>query len=135
MDKNLSEARKAIRTLQKEVEYLRTALAPFACLSRSELSAGDVNRARRTMRRKARSEIMSKGQPNMRDLIADPKFNAANAIPFAFQEGNVVKRRCDYVFAGVVLAVFRDRSGSPRYAVENEDGIIHIFDGHQLELA
>ena len=51
MDKNLSEARKAIRTLQKEVEYLRTALSPFACLSHSELSAGDVNRARRTMRR------------------------------------------------------------------------------------
>jgi hypothetical protein len=56
-------------------------------------------------------------------------------IPFVFQEGDmVVKRKGDYVFAGVVLAAFRKRSGAPRYVVENEDGICFIFNGDQLEL-
>lgn len=64
----------------------------------------------------------------------DPKFNAANAIPFAFKTRDaVVKRGGDYSFYGIILSAFRKRSGSPRYVVENEDGIVHIFNHDQLE--
>lgn len=71
----------------------------------------------------------------MRDLLGDPKYKSANAIPFAFRDGDpVIKRRGDYVFEGVVLAAFRKRSGSPRYVVENSDGIVHVFNHEQLEL-
>ena len=70
----------------------------------------------------------------MRDVTRDPKYKSANAIPFAFVEGDhVMKKRGDYTFCGVVLAAFRKRSGSPRYAVENEDGLVHIFNHEQLE--
>lgn len=66
----------------------------------------------------------------------DPKYKTANNIPFGFHDGDhVVKDNGDYVFRGVVLAAFRKRSGSPRYAVENEDGLIHIFNHSQLRLA
>jgi hypothetical protein len=59
----------------------------------------------------------------------------ANAIPFSFHEGDrVAKRGGDYSFVGVVLAAFSKRSGSPRYAVENDAGLIHIFNGEQLVL-
>ena len=72
----------------------------------------------------------------MRDVQRDPKYKAANAIPLAFHEGDHVKKRVgDYRFEGVVLAAFRKRSGSPRYAVENEDGLIHIFNHEQLQVA
>jgi len=47
----------------------------------------------------------------------------------------VRKRSGDYSFDGVVLAAFRKRSGSPRYAVENGDGLIHIFNHEQLQIA
>lgn len=72
----------------------------------------------------------------MRDVTRDPKYKSANAIPMAFKEGDaVLKRGGDYDFDGVVLAAFRKRSGSPRYAVENEDGLIHIFNHDQLEFS
>lgn len=71
----------------------------------------------------------------MRDSTKDPKYKAANAIPFAFYGGErVIKRNGDYTFEGVVLVAFRKRSGSPRYAVENDEGIVHIFNHQQLEL-
>jgi hypothetical protein len=71
----------------------------------------------------------------MRDVTRDQKYRAANAIPFFFHEGDrVAKRGGDYSFVGVVLAAFSKRSGSPRYAVENDDGLIHIFNGEQLVL-
>jgi hypothetical protein len=71
----------------------------------------------------------------MRDVLRDPKYNPAKAIPFSFYEGNrVAKRGGDYSFVGIVLAAFSKRSGSPRYAVENDDGLIHIFNGEQLVL-
>ena len=70
----------------------------------------------------------------MRDPTKDPKYKAANAIPFAFSEGDLVIKRKGYKFYGVVLSAFRNRSGLPRYVVENEDGIIHIFNADQLEL-
>jgi hypothetical protein len=71
----------------------------------------------------------------MRDVLADPKYKRDNNIPFAFNEGErVVKRTGDYLFFGVVVAVFRNRSGSPRYVVENDAGILHIFNHNQLKL-
>lgn len=36
--------------LTKEIEKLRSALAPFASLGRNELTPGDFNKARRTLR-------------------------------------------------------------------------------------
>lgn len=39
----------------------------------------------------------------------------------------------DYAFVGYVT-VIRKRNGEYRYAVENADGMIHIFNASQLEL-
>lgn len=70
----------------------------------------------------------------MRDVTEDPKYNAANNVPFVFHEGEWVEKISgDYTFTGIVVARFRKRSGSPRYVVENEDGVIHIFNHNQLE--
>lgn len=72
----------------------------------------------------------------MHNLAKDPKYNSSNAIPFAFKEGDIVRKTSgDYIFEGIILCAFRKRSGSPRYVVENEDGIIHIFNHSQLEFA
>lgn len=71
----------------------------------------------------------------VRDVTRDQKYKAANAIAFAFHEGDhVIKRGGDYTFDGIVLSAFRKRSGSPRYVVENEAGILHIFGVSQIEL-
>lgn len=70
----------------------------------------------------------------MRDLLKDPKFEIGRAVSFVFREGDrVIKRDDDYIFAGVVIAAFRKRDGSPRYAVENDEGVIHVFDQGRLE--
>lgn len=37
------------KALKKQVEKLRNALAPFACLGAKELRPGDTNRARRAL--------------------------------------------------------------------------------------
>lgn len=71
----------------------------------------------------------------MRNITQDPKYISANAIPFAFNEGDWVTKIKGYRFHGVILSCFRNRSGSPRYNVENDDGIIHIFNHEQLQLA
>ena len=64
----------------------------------------------------------------------DPKYKDSNAIPFAFGEGDmVVKRDGDYVFRGMIVGMFRKRSGAPRYNVENEDGVVMIMNHTQLE--
>lgn len=56
-----------------------------------------------------------------------------NILP-KFQSGDVVQKVTgDYKFVGNVT-VIRKRSGEYRYAVENDDGMIHIFNGSQLEL-
>ncbi len=44
----------------------------------------------------------------------------------------VSKDSGDYRFEGVVVAVFRKKSGLWRYVVENPEGILHIFSGTQL---
>jgi len=70
-----------------------------------------------------------------RDFTKDPKYRSYNEVPYAFEEGNrVVKHTGDYFFRGIVLARFRKRSGVPRYNVENDDGVIHVFNHDQLEL-
>lgn len=44
----------------------------------------------------------------------------------------VIKEGGDYVFEGIVLSVFKKLSGKVRVAVENKDGLIHIFNPEQL---
>lgn len=46
---NLSQLRAENKALKKQVEKLRDALAPFACLGVKELRPGDTNRARRAL--------------------------------------------------------------------------------------
>jgi hypothetical protein len=71
----------------------------------------------------------------VRNLTTDPKYNSNNAIPFAFNEGDfVIKDTGDYLFDGIVMCRFRKRSGTPRYVVENEAGIVHVFNHTQLKL-
>jgi len=38
----------------------------------------------------------------------------------------------DYKFKGTVVSVFKKLSGKVRVVVENEDGILHIFNPEQL---
>ena len=71
----------------------------------------------------------------MPNLQTDSKYKSANEIPFAFIEGDIVAKEVDdYTFKGMVISVFRKRSGSPRYVVENAEGIVHIFKHNQLYL-
>jgi len=44
----------------------------------------------------------------------------------------VYKHGGDYSFRGQVRAVFAKKSGAIRVVVENEDGILHIFNEMQL---
>jgi hypothetical protein len=45
---------------------------------------------------------------------------------------HVVKRGGDYMFKGEVRAVWRKRHGLLRYNIENDDGLVHIFNESQL---
>ncbi len=44
----------------------------------------------------------------------------------------VIKTGGDYVFRGEVVAAFHKRSGALRVVVENDDGILHVFNPAQL---
>lgn len=47
--------------------------------------------------------------------------------------GTIVEKTAgDYTFAGVIVAAFKKHSGHWRYVVENDAGILHIFNGRQL---
>ena len=46
---------------------------------------------------------------------------------------SVYKTGGDYRFRGVVVSVFKKRSGIIRCVVENDEGILHIFSPKQLE--
>ena len=46
----------------------------------------------------------------------------------------VYKSGGDYRFSGAIVAVFQKLSGLTRYVVEDERGILHIFNGNQLKL-
>ena len=41
----------------------------------------------------------------------------------------------DYTFVGIIVAYFPKRNGNIRCVVENDDGILHIFNPKQLEFA
>lgn len=45
----------------------------------------------------------------------------------------VAKVGGDYSFIGTVRTRFTKKSGEIRYAVENEDGVLHIYSGKNLE--
>jgi hypothetical protein len=50
-----------------------------------------------------------------------------------FEVGDkVIKEGGDYTFNGVVVAAFHKLSGVERFAVENKEGLVHIFNGKQL---
>jgi hypothetical protein len=44
----------------------------------------------------------------------------------------VIKDGGDYAFEGVVIAVFKKRSGAVRYAVEDDRGLVMIMNLQQL---
>lgn len=46
----------------------------------------------------------------------------------------VAKDSGDYYFSGYVVAAFEKLSGIERYVVENEDGMLFIFNEKQLEM-
>lgn len=48
---------------------------------------------------------------------------------------DVEKLGGDYVFRGTVQSVLRKRSGVIRYVVEDDRGILHVFNGRQLIFA
>lgn len=48
------------------------------------------------------------------------------------KQGDFVRKPKGYRFDGVVLAAFTNTTGGERVAVENGDGMIHIFDVKQL---
>ena len=51
-----------------------------------------------------------------------------------FEIGDEVKKTGgDYFFKGIVVASFKKISGEVRVVVENDDGILHIFNEKQLE--
>jgi hypothetical protein len=62
----------------------------------------------------------------MGDQNTDPTFQAGDAVE---------KVGGDYRYAGVVVGVVVKRSGQVRYVVEDDRGLLFIFNGRQLRLA
>lgn len=53
---------------------------------------------------------------------------------YGLKEGDeVIKDKGDYTFEGKVVSVFYKLNGSIRVVVENEAGILHIFNPLQLK--
>ncbi len=46
----------------------------------------------------------------------------------------VYKDSGDYTYNGVVVSIFQKRSGVVRLVVENDDGMLFIFNENQLKL-
>jgi hypothetical protein len=40
----------------------------------------------------------------------------------------------DYVFVGVIVAVFKKLSGAERYVVEDDRGVLHVYSAKNLKL-
>lgn len=55
-------------------------------------------------------------------------------MKFFYNGDDVIKAGGDYRFEGVVVATFAKRSGAVRYVVEDDRGLLFIFNGGQLEL-
>jgi hypothetical protein len=49
-----------------------------------------------------------------------------------FEIGDIVRKVKGYRFVGTVVSSFVKRDGQRRYVVENDDGLLHIFNGSQL---
>ena len=53
----------------------------------------------------------------------------------SFEVGQrVIKDSGDYTYNGIVVSVFAKRSGAVRLVVENDDGMLFIFNEKQLKL-
>ncbi len=51
-----------------------------------------------------------------------------------YKVGDKVRKTSgDYKFSGTVVSVFFKKSGAVRYVVENDDGLLFIFNGSQLD--
>ena len=46
---------------------------------------------------------------------------------------HVIKDSGDYIFEGVIIAVFKKRSGAIRFAVEDDRGVVMIMNSQQLK--
>lgn len=53
-------------------------------------------------------------------------------VKFAIND-HVIKDSGDYRYKGHVVSVFEKMSGAVRYVVENEDGMLFIFNEGQLK--
>ncbi len=52
-----------------------------------------------------------------------------------YKVGDKVRKTSgDYKFSGTVVSVFAKKSGAVRYVVENDDGLLFIFNVSQLEI-
>jgi hypothetical protein len=49
-----------------------------------------------------------------------------------FHIGDIVRKKKGYTFEGPVVSVFKKTDGKTRYVVEDDRGILHIFNGDQL---
>jgi len=47
---------------------------------------------------------------------------------------SVIKMSGDYKFKGEIVSIFAKRSGNMRLVVENDDGLLFIFNATQLKL-
>jgi hypothetical protein len=52
--------------------------------------------------------------------------------PLTLKVGDKVEKIKGYTFVGYVVSVVKKRDQSLRYVVENQDGILHIFNRLQL---
>lgn len=54
----------------------------------------------------------------------------------SFEVGQrVIKDSGDYTYNGIIVSIFEKRSGAVRLVVENDDGMLFIFNEKQLKLA
>jgi len=61
--------------------------------------------------------------------------NICHACEDRFNVGDkVIKDSGDYKFEGVVVAAFYKLSGAPRYVVEDDRGILHVYSFKNLKL-
>ena len=78
-------------------------------------------------------------QEKLLNEAAYPRREALTAPGQAFAEGDRVRKVKGYKFPGVVVAAFTTLEGNWRYVVqctaEDSAGILHIYNGEQLEAA
>ena len=68
-------------------------------------------------------------------LVIITAVQAGSGPLLAFDIGDRVRKvGGDYQYRGIVVAAFKKRSGSPRFVVENSDGMLFIFNEKGLEM-